>query len=186
MLSYPTMLETLITNKTRIKLMMRFFLNPDSHSYLRGLETEFGESTNSIRIELKRFEKAGMLESFSVGNKKVYKANAKHPLYSEIRMIIQKHIGIDQVVEKLIQKLGNADKVYLTGNMANGIGNGPLELLLVGENINKANLNKLVEKVENLIRRSVLCTISDTVNSKKALGTVNGSLLLWEKNNVNV
>jgi hypothetical protein len=165
--------------------MLRFFLNPDSHSYLRGLEAEFGESTNSIRIELNRFEKAGMLESFSAGNKKVYKANTKHPLYSEIRMILQKHVGIDQVVEKLIQKLGNVDKVYLTGNMANGIGDGPLELLLIGENINRANLNKLIEKVEHLIHRSVLYTISDSVNAKTALETGNGSLLLWIKNSIN-
>jgi hypothetical protein len=165
--------------------MLRFFLNPDSHSYLRGLEAEFGESTNSIRIELNRFEKAGMLESFSAGNKKVYKANKKHPLYSEIRKILQKHVGIDQVVEKVIQKLGNVDKVYLTGNMANGIGNGPLELLLVGKNINSANLNKLIEKVENLIHRSVLCTISEKVNSKIAFETGSGTLLLWEKNSNN-
>ena len=182
MSSYPAMLETLITNKTRIKLMMRFFLNPESHSYLRGLETEFGESTNSIRIELNRFEKAGMLESFSVGNKKVYKANNRHPLYNEIRMILQKHIGIDQVVEKVIQRLGNVDKVYLTGNMAQGIGNGPLELLLVGEKINQANLDKLVEKVEHLINRSVLCTISDASTLKLKLGAGNSHLLLWKKN----
>jgi len=38
------MLEALITSKTRIKLMPKFFLNSASTGYLRGLASEFGES----------------------------------------------------------------------------------------------------------------------------------------------
>ena len=53
------MIETLISSKTRIKLLLKFFLNSNTTAYLRGLEEEFGESTNSIRLELNRFEKAG-------------------------------------------------------------------------------------------------------------------------------
>ena len=48
------MLDTLITSKTRIKLLLKFFLNSNSRSYLRNLETEFGESTNSIRLGIKQ------------------------------------------------------------------------------------------------------------------------------------
>ena len=64
------MLQTLITSKTRIKLMLKFFLNSSSTGYLRGLETEFDESTNSIRLELNRFEEAGLLTSITDNNKK--------------------------------------------------------------------------------------------------------------------
>ena len=40
---------------------MKFFLNPTTQAYLRGLAAEFGESTNSIRLELNRLEKAKQL-----------------------------------------------------------------------------------------------------------------------------
>ena len=50
------MLETLISSKTRIKLLLKFFLNSKTKSYLRNLESEFGESTNAIRVELNRLE----------------------------------------------------------------------------------------------------------------------------------
>ena len=69
------MIETLISSKTRIKLLIKFFLNSDNTAYLRNLEDEFGESTNGIRIELNKFEKAGFLTSFSEGNKKIFTAN---------------------------------------------------------------------------------------------------------------
>ena len=41
------MIDSLISSKTRIKLLMKFFLNPGVTSYLRGLADEFGESTNA-------------------------------------------------------------------------------------------------------------------------------------------
>ncbi len=74
------MLETLISSKTRIKLLLKFFLNSKTTSYLRGLESEFGDSTNAIRLELNRLEKAGMLTAFMQGNKKMFTANTDHPL----------------------------------------------------------------------------------------------------------
>lgn len=58
-----TMLDTLIQSKTRLKLLLRFFLNPDSSAYLRGLAQEFDESTNAVRVELNRFEEAGLIQS---------------------------------------------------------------------------------------------------------------------------
>jgi hypothetical protein len=82
LLNLHTMIETLISSKMRIKLLLKFFLNSRSRSYLRGLETEFGDSTNAIRLELNRFEKAGMLKSYTEGNKKFFQANTDHPLYN--------------------------------------------------------------------------------------------------------
>ena len=87
------MLETLISSRTRIKLLLRFFLNPSNTAYLRGLAEEFNESTNSIRVELNRFEEAGMLVSNSQGNKKIYKANNNHPLFRDLHSILLKYIG---------------------------------------------------------------------------------------------
>jgi len=63
------MLEALITSKTRIKLLLKFFLNSSNTGYLRGLEPEFGESTNAIRQELNRFEAADLLLTSVEGNK---------------------------------------------------------------------------------------------------------------------
>ena len=174
------MLETLITNKTRIKLLYRMFLNPDSKGYLRGLEVEFGESSNAIRIELNRFEAAGMLESYLDKNKKIYKANKKHPLYSLINEVIHKQLGFDQILEKVIQKLGNVYQVYLTGPLARGLNQGPLEIILIGDKINVTGLHQLVEKVEKIIGRSITHTIYKPVELKTEQIKSNEWLLLWD------
>ena len=42
------MLESLIRSKTRLRLIIKFFLNIANKGYLNGLANEFGESTNLL------------------------------------------------------------------------------------------------------------------------------------------
>jgi predicted nucleotidyltransferase len=148
------MLDTLISSRTRINLLLKFFINPQSTSYLRGLAEEFKESTNAIRIELNRFENAGMLDSNYNGNRKMYKANVSHPLYKDIRNIILKHVGIDKLIEELVEKLGNPEKVYLCGDFAMGKNSEIIDIVIIGD-INKNYMLTLIEKVEPLIKKRI-------------------------------
>lgn len=149
------MINALITSETRIKLLRKFFLNSRTKAHLRGLESEFGESSNAIRIELNRFEDAGLLHSLRDGNKKVYQANANHPLFGDIHSIIMKEAGIDRVIEKVIHRIGNLFCVYLTGDFAHGKDSPVIELILVGENIDREYLARKVMQAEELVGRKV-------------------------------
>ena len=148
------MIETLISSKTRIKLLLKFFLNSSTKGYLRGLASEFGESSNAIRVELNRLEEAGMLTSSSQGNKKYFSANTKHPLFKEVHNILLKHIGFDQIIEKVINRLGDVDHVYVTGELSRGINSGIIDLLFIG-NIDKSFLIELIERAEELISKKI-------------------------------
>ncbi|MCB0685917.1 MAG: ArsR family transcriptional regulator [Saprospiraceae bacterium] len=148
------MIETLISSKTRIKLLLKFFLNSNNTAYLRGLEGEFGESTNAIRLELNRLEKAGMLSSSIEGNKKLFKANTKHPLFQEVHNIVLKHVGLDKVVINVIERLGDVKEVYLAGSFSRGLDSQVIDLIFIG-NIDINYLIKLIDKVEHVIRRKI-------------------------------
>jgi predicted nucleotidyltransferase len=149
------MINTLITSQTRIKLLKKFFLNSSTKAHLRGLESEFGESSNSIRIELNRFEEAGLLHSLRDGNKKVYQANRNHPLFCDIHNIIMKETGIDRVIEKVIHRIGKLMCVYLTGDFARGKDSTIIDLILVGEDIDREYLARKVVQAEELVGRKV-------------------------------
>ena len=60
----------LISSKTRIKLLIRFFFNPGTMSYLRELAKEFDVSTNTVREELNQLTKTGLLKSKKNGIKR--------------------------------------------------------------------------------------------------------------------
>ena len=178
------MIEALISSKTRIKLLLKFFLNSTTTSYLRSLEQEFGDSTNAIRIELNRFEKAGLLKSFAKGNKKIFQANDTHPLFGEIHNILLKQIGVDQIIDKIISRLGKLEKAYLTGSFSEGIDSQIIDLVLVG-NINKNYLLDLIEKVEQIISRKIRYVIYD--HSEEIDWSFYSCIpvLIWTKNGSN-
>ncbi len=148
------MLETLISSKTRIKLLLKFFLNSNTTAYLRNLESEFGESTNGIRVELNKFESAGMLLSEKEGNKKVFRANTKHPLFGEIHNIILKYVGIDRIIQNVVKRLGDIKKVFLVGEFSKGLDSDVIDLILVGD-IDKVYLINLIDKSEQMINRKI-------------------------------
>ena len=176
------MIETLISSKTRIKLLLKFFLNHKTTAYLRSLEGEFGESTNAIRLELNRMEKAGMLTTQMEGNKKMFRANQSHPLFKEIHNIMLKHIGLDRIIENVIERLGKVEKVYLAGKFARGLNSQIIDLIILGD-IDKNYLVHLIEKAEDLVNRKIRYLIYSEAEFEEINWTSIDPepLLLWSK-----
>lgn len=149
------MLNTIITSKTRIKLLLKFFLNPKTSGYLRQLAKEFGESTNGIRVELNKLSKAKILSTSKIGRQKLFRANVDHPLFEDIRNIVMKSTGIDVVISNIIKKIGNLNKAFVRGDYAIGKDSGLIDLVLVGENINLNETERVKTKTEELINRKI-------------------------------
>jgi hypothetical protein len=176
------MLDALISSKTRIKLLLKFFLNPEASAYLRSLEGEFGESTNAIRLELNRFEGAGMLQASNEGNRKIFKANITHPLFNELRNIVVKHTGIDRIVEHVVERLGDLSCVYLTGDLAKGINTDVIDLVFVGDP-DRVYLNNLVQKAEGMVDRKIRFLIYSEEEAQNKEFPREGYLVIWNSNN---
>lgn len=137
--------------------MTKLLLNPASKVYLRGLERDLGVSSNTVRLELNKLSDMQLIEvQQESGNSRLkqYAVNTKHPLYNQLRRIILQYVGIDQIVEQIIQKLGHPDKVYLTGDLAKGKNSTFVDLVIVGD-IDKPYLYQLIEKVEPLIGKKI-------------------------------
>jgi hypothetical protein len=137
--------------------LTKLLLNPASKVYLRGLERDLGVSSNTVRLELNKLSEMHLIEvqeEDAHAKVKRYAVNTQHPLFSSLRGIIMKYVGLDQIVEQIIHKLGNVDKVYLTGDLAQGKNSTFVDLVIVGD-IDKAYLYKLVEKAESLIGKKI-------------------------------
>ncbi len=154
------MLETIITSKTRLRLLIKFFIDKNNNGYLNGLANEFGESTNSVRKELNKLFDAGYLLKESKNNKIYYRANKKHTLFQPLQSIVKKHLGIEVIIENILEKIGKDISVYLVGDCALGLDTGHIEIIVVGEKINKIFLQKLTKKLELLIKRKISIVFS--------------------------
>jgi DNA-binding transcriptional ArsR family regulator len=175
------LLSGLIGSKTRVKLLMRFFLNPQARSYLRELAKEFNVSTNAVREELNQLTRTNLLKSEKNGRNVFYAANTAHALFPELKSMVAKVVGLDQVIDGIASRLGDLERAYLIDDYAEGKDTGIIDLLLVG-NINQYHLNDLSRKTERYIKRR----IRSLVLSRKEFEEISPEIgarprvLIWE------
>jgi predicted transcriptional regulator len=179
------MLDSLITSKTRIKLLLKFFLNPGTRAYLRGLATEFGESTNSIRVELNRLTNSKLLISVNAGRTVEYRANKEHSLYNDIQNVVNKFVGMDMLAEELAAKLGDVQSAYVVGDYAKGKDTGLIDLAFIGQ-VDNEKLKKMVEKTEKLINRKIRTIVLNPEDVEKLNNRldIEHAICLWQKETV--
>ena len=173
----------LIPSKTRIRLLVRFFFNPKLRSYLRELAKEFGVSTNSVRKELNQLTRTNLLKSEKNGRQVFYMANEDHPLFPELRSMVSKVMGIDQVIDGIVNELGDLEIAYLIGDYAEGKDTGIIDLVLVGK-VDKNHLNYLIERTEQYIKRKIRPLVLSSQEYKKLHQVLKKRprVLVWEGN----
>ena len=171
------LLGPLITSKTRLKLLLRFFLNQNLSGYLQGLSKELDENTNSIRVELNRLEEAGLLSSKLQGRRKLYQVNLAHPLTSDITSIVRKVSGIDALVDKVVENLPGLSQVWICGALARGIQGDSIDCLLIGTDLNSKYIAGLSARVKELTGKKVNTQVLEQMPDEKR----EQCLLVWGK-----
>ncbi len=160
---------------------MRLFLNPFTKSYLRELAKEFNVSTNAVREELNQLTKTKLLKSEKSGRQVLYSANTDHALFPELKSMVSKVMGIDQVVDGIVSRLGDLELAYLIDDYAEGKDTGIIDLVLVG-NIDHYHLNDLSRKTERYIKRKVrtlVLSMDEFIDYKTQLQK-RSHMLIWE------
>ncbi|SMF34099.1 winged helix-turn-helix domain-containing protein [Desulfovibrio gilichinskyi] len=161
------MLKELFTSKTRIKLLLKLFLNPGVSSYLRELAAEFDVSPNAMKEELDGLSDAGYLNKKKEGRYIFYNANSSHPFFPEISSIVRKYIGIDQILEYILSTIGDVDSVYVLDDYAKGIDSGLIDVLIIGDDIDSDRIVDLCAKAEEAIQRKIRFMILGTEEFSK-------------------
>lgn len=152
-------IDKLFSGKIRLQLLTKLLLNPSTKVFLRGLERDLGVSSNTVRTELNKLSEMQLIEEQEQqegDNTKLkhYGANTKHPLFNSLRGIILQYVGLDKIVDSILNRLGNVDQVWLTGDLAKGKDSPFVDLVIVGD-IEKTYLYQLIEKVEPQINKKI-------------------------------
>ena len=116
------------------------------------------------------------------GSQVLYSANTEHPLFPELKSMVGKVMGIDQVIDSIVTRLGNLEEAYLIDDYAEGKDTGIIDLLLVGK-IDEYHLNDLSRKTERYINRkirSLVVSQQEFIDMESTL-TSKPHVLIWEK-----
>ena len=143
-----------------MKLLTRLFLNPGNQVYLRQLQKELNVSSNTVRLELNKLSEMKLISAMDSdeGKIKKYTANVMHPLYTNLRGLILKYMGVDQLLEEVFYKLGDLEAVYLTGEIAEGKTAPFIDLVVVGD-IDRIFFSQLIDRAEEIMSKKIRTAI---------------------------
>jgi hypothetical protein len=135
------------------------------------------ENTNSIRLELNRLEKAGLLASKTEGRRKLYSVNRTHPLTSDLTSIVRKVSGIDALVERVTANLPSLEQVWVCGDLARGLPSAYIQAVLVGVDLDRSYIKRLTDKAQSLTGKAITVKVEEEIvpNGLKY------GLLVWQK-----
>ena len=160
--------------------MLKFFTHPDAQGHLRGLAEEFGDSTNSVRIELNKLEEAGLLQRQVSGQKMVYQVNKSNPFYFNLVSMVSKYLGFDELIESLLEQVGDLKEAYVVGDYAQGVDSGTIELILVGR-LHAEVVDDLVGRVSKRINRKIIYRVSIAENELVPQPQLRLIWLVWSR-----
>lgn len=173
----------LITSKTRVKILMRLFLNPQRQAYLRELAEEFHASPSHIKDELSQLSKAELLKSKKKGRQLLFSANQNHPVFHELHSMVKKSLGMDRILDSIITRLGNLETALVIDDYAEGKDTGIIDLVLIGD-IDHENLRDLTVKTERYIDRKIrtLVLLKEEYEKLSSQLEQKPHFILWTKN----
>jgi predicted nucleotidyltransferase len=108
-------------------------------------------------------------------------ANTEHALFPELRSMVSKVMGINQVIDSIINRLGNLENAYLIGDYAEGKDTGIIDIFLVGD-IDQYHLNDLTRKTERYIKRKIRSLVLSRDEYKNFLAELEKrpNVVIWE------
>ncbi|MFW5887366.1 MAG: nucleotidyltransferase domain-containing protein [Bacteriovoracia bacterium] len=166
------MLEHIITSKARTQIFILLF-QEEKEFYLRQMQRETDLTINAIKTEITNLLKLDLIIKRIDGNRTYYKANTNHPIYPEIKSIVEKTEGIQQIIKESLKDLP-IKIAFIFGSIAKGSAksHSDIDLLIIGQ----TSLRKLSSKLTPLqekLGREINPHIYTVADFQKQLKTKN-------------
>ena len=112
-------LAEMLSSRTRAELFRLLFSTVAQSLHLRKIERITNLSTGSLRQEIAKLQKLGLITVRKDGNRICYEPNKNHPLYQDIRSIVMKTNGLTGVLKDAL-KDSNIKIAFVFGSVARG------------------------------------------------------------------
>jgi predicted nucleotidyltransferase len=120
---------------TRSALLALLYGHADQSFYLRQLVRMVGAGHGALQRELKHLTDMGLIARRTQGNQVLYRANSQSPIFSEIKSLIAKTVGIHDVICSALASLRSEIQIaFVYGSVARQKerANSDVDLMILG------------------------------------------------------
>lgn len=128
--------EQSLFGRTRSVLLAMIYGHADQSFYLRQLVRAVGGGHGALQRELKRLTVMGLIVRRAQGNQVLYQANSQSPIFSEIKSLVTKTVGIHDVIRSALASLRREIQIaFVYGSVARQRerANSDVDLMVVGD-----------------------------------------------------
>jgi len=148
--------------KAQQRVLGVLFGNPTRSFYANEIIALAGSGTGAVQRELARLEASGLVTATRVGRQKHYQANARAPVFEELRALVLKTSGLAEVLRNALSPLSRRIRAaFVYGSIAKGqdTASSDIDLMVVGEGLTYADLFDALESASARLGRKVAPTI---------------------------
>lgn len=139
------MLKSLFSSSIRADVLSLLLSSPDEQFYVREIAKLLRKNPSGIKRELDNLEKAGLLLSERVANLKYFQANKDSSLYSELKNLITKSLGLAGAMKAVLRAVG-AKAAFIYGPYAEGVDTDTVDLMVIGAQTSPVKELRDIEK----------------------------------------
>jgi len=173
------MLKSLFSSSIRADLLSLLLNSPDEQFYIREVAKLLRKNPSGIKRELDKLEQMGIVTSEKIVNLKYFQANKESPLYSELKNLITKSLGLPGALKAVLRASG-AKAAFLYGPYAEGNDESSVDMFVIGA---LPSLSRELKNLEKRFDQKIDCTIIDEeeYRLKKKKGDANLKRILSGK-----
>jgi predicted nucleotidyltransferase len=162
--------------KTQQRVLRVLFGQPERSFYASQLIRKAGTGSGAAQRELARLERSGIIVARRIGNQRHYQANADSPLFSELRNIVLKTVGLAEPLREGLKPLSSAIRVaFVYGSVAKATDQAAsdIDLMIISDSLTYGEVFGALERVTRAVGRKVNPTVYTATEFSKRAGTEN-------------
>lgn len=154
--------------KIRAEVLRLLFGDPSRELHLRELTRQSGLGLGTVQGELEKLSKADLVTSRRDGNRRYYRANSSHPLFTDLQQLVLKTAGLRDVLVDALRGLKGIDVAFVFGSLAGGTGKAAsdVDLFVVGE-VGLRNLAPALRRSAEILGREINPVTMDSSEFRK-------------------
>lgn len=134
--SWDDMLSAALFGKVRRAILALFYTRVDEVFYLRQIARVTGVGLGAVQREVQQLSQAGIIIRTVRGRQIHYQANAKCPIFSELKSLVVKTAGIGDVLRSALAIISDrVNAAFIYGSVARGteVRSSDIDLMVIGD-----------------------------------------------------
>ena len=153
---HMSLLSEILSSKVRAEVFRLLFGLNEKALHVREIERRSGFAIGTVQSEMKKLYKLNLVLKKRDGNRLYYRANRKHPIFSDIHALVVKTVGLLDVLKDALIGEKAIRAAFIFGSIAEGSekADSDIDLLVIGE-IGLRSLSRLLQGLTEELGREI-------------------------------